>query len=32
MRAFAYTFFSDWTQAGAESAYNSYVLGVGPID
>ncbi|MFZ0635591.1 MAG: TonB-dependent receptor, partial [Candidatus Acidiferrales bacterium] len=32
IRAFAYTFFSDWTQAGANSAYNSYVWGLGPID
>ena len=33
LRAFAYTFFSDWTQAGAESAYNAYAnFGVGPAD
>ena len=33
LRAFAYTFFSDWTQAGAQSAYNAYAnFGVGPAD
>ncbi|HTX56192.1 MAG TPA: TonB-dependent receptor [Candidatus Acidoferrales bacterium] len=33
VRAFAYTFFSDWTQAGAESAWNAYAnYGVGPAD
>ena len=32
LRAFAYTFFSDWTQAGANSAYNGYVWGLGPLD
>ena len=33
VRAFAYTFFSDWTQAGANAAWNSYAnFGVGPSD
>ena len=33
VRAFAYTFFSDWTQAGANSAWNAYAnYGVGPVD
>jgi hypothetical protein len=33
VRAFAYTFFSDWTQAGANSAWNAYEnSGVGPAD
>jgi hypothetical protein len=33
LRAFAYTFFSDWTQAGANSAWNAYANpGFGPID
>lgn len=31
-RVFAYTFFSDWTQSGAESAYGCYVNGLGPCD
>jgi hypothetical protein len=29
VRAFGYTFFSDWTQAGANSSYNCYVNGNG---
>src|SRR6202007_900179 len=29
VRAFGYTFFSDWTQAGAQSAYNQYNYGIG---
>ncbi|HLI96761.1 MAG TPA: TonB-dependent receptor [Candidatus Baltobacteraceae bacterium] len=28
-RFFGYTFFSDWTQAGANSAYNCYDYGIG---
>ena len=28
-RLFGYTFFSDWTQAAANSAYNCYVWGIG---
>ncbi len=29
-RVFGYTFFSDWTQAGANSALDCYVTGIGP--
>lgn len=32
VRAFGYTFFSDWTQAGADSAYNCYEWGTGPLE
>jgi hypothetical protein len=32
VRAFGYTFFSDWTQAGADSAWNCYSFGTGPTD
>ncbi len=32
VRAFGYTFFSDWTQAGANSTFNCYQYGVGPTD
>lgn len=32
VRAFGYTFFSDWTQAGANSAWNCYSWGTGPTD
>jgi hypothetical protein len=33
IRAFGYTFFSDWTMAGANSSYNAYAnAGVGPVD
>ncbi len=28
-RAFGYTFFSDWTQAGPDATYNEYVNGIG---
>ncbi|HUN28909.1 MAG TPA: TonB-dependent receptor [Alphaproteobacteria bacterium] len=33
VRAFAYTFFSDWTQAGPDGVYSDYSFGVGgPTD
>ncbi len=33
IRAFGYTFFSDWTQAGPQDAYNQYHWGIGgPFD
>ncbi len=31
-RVFGYTFFSDWTQAGANSSFNCYLWGAGPND
>lgn len=31
VRAFGYTFFSDWNQAGSESAWNCYEWGLGPL-
>ncbi len=31
-RIFGYTFFSDWTQAGANSSFNCYTWGNGPND
>lgn len=33
IRAYGYSFFSDWTQAGAQGSYNNYLWGIGgPTD